>query len=132
MSHFVYPESWKALALSPEARAELISFVGDVAEWNEQASNIKTHGADDLIGFFYDTFALPHGARNLVGQIIFSDEVEQVDRFFREFDKFLNEWQQTEHELGRLHKAILPYPVTEEARNLLRKLQQRGGREWRN
>ncbi len=131
MGKFVYPDSWKKLSLVPGARSDLIGFVREVAEWNDKNSHIKKHGADDLIGFFYDTYGANEGARYLVGQIIFADEAECFDRFFREFDQFLREWERSEQNLNRFHEATLTERVTEEAEKLLHKLEERGIAEWR-
>lgn len=131
MGQFVYPDSWTELSLVPAARAELISFIWDIARWNEKESYVKRQGADDLIGFFYDTYGADKGASNLVGGLLFSEEVEYFDRFFTEFNRFLIGWEKSHQDLSRFHEAILPPNVTEEARSLIHKLEGRGVPEWR-
>jgi len=130
MGKFLYPESWSGLSLAPSARSELIGYVGYVARWNEKASRVKTNGADNIIGFFYDTYQAHEGACNLVGLILFSDEVDYFDRFFKKFDRFVVEWERSEGNLDRLHEATIPTDVIEQAEALLRKLEERGVSIW--
>jgi hypothetical protein len=131
MGQFIYPDSWTELSLVPAARAELIGFLRDVSQWNEKDSHVKRVGADDLIGFFYDTYSVDKGASYLAGGLLFPDEIECFDRFFSEFNRFLTEWEQSHQNLGSFHEAALPTQVTEEAKKVIHKLEQRGVPEWR-
>ena len=76
MSETIYPESWSELKQVPNARAELITSISDVASWNDDKSVVKTMGASDLIGFLFDDYRMDTDCTHLVGQLIFPDEHE--------------------------------------------------------
>lgn len=125
MTEFIYPESWNRLNQAPSARAELISFIRDIVEWNDDLSYVKKNGADDLIGFFYDVYRIDKGASQWVGKLIFPDEVSHIDAFIDELSRFIRAWEATTN-LSRIHQATMPQNVIDRARKVVRKLEEQG------
>jgi hypothetical protein len=87
-------------------------------------------GADTVVGFLFDIHNMGEDVKHLTGELIFSDEVEPLERFIQLFDNFLNEWQDTHGTLNTLHEAILPNAVVEAAREFHEKLKERGLPQW--
>ena len=131
MGEFVYPNAWWELSQVPSARSELLSFVRDVVQWNDDDSHVKKNGADDLLGFLYDYYCVNEGSNHLVGQLIFPDELNEFEGFIEAFDKFLSEWRKRGKDMARLHEADMPHQVIKSANTLLHKLEERGIPEWR-
>jgi hypothetical protein len=130
VGNFIYPPSWHNLKQVPSARSELIDYVNDVANWNNDASNIKCGGADDLVDFLYNVYNMDEGCLHLIGETIFNDEVSHLEYFIRLFDDFIEEWQRAYGNLNSLHEAVLPEGTIEAARALHEKLKERGLPEW--
>lgn len=121
-----YPSSWQDLAYSPLARAALIEFSRDIATWNDEKSNIRIDSADDVLGFFYDTYAMDKGTGYLVGKMIFKDEKPFLDSLVCSLTKFVDLQVSSRTRIQDLHLNIAPKWVIEAANRLLGKLSERG------
>ena len=130
MAYFVYPPSWFELRQKPSARFELLGFVSDIVDWNKEGSRIKAEGADDFLGFFYDTYAMDQGVDRLVGEIIFQDESKQLEDLVGKLSRFLDELQRRNKNLHHLHEVLLPTELVSAATALYQKFKDRGLPEY--
>lgn len=74
-------------------------------------------GDDDLIGCLFDG-VVSRRARRWIGELIFADEAQALQRFIDSFVPFPDEWQAQDRHLRRLHEARLPDHVVNSAKAL--------------
>ena len=126
MKVLVFPECWRDLQLVPSARSEFMGCIADVARWNDELSRVRIRGIDSLIGFLFDTYCLEEGADPWIGQLIFADEAEPLQRFIDAFWGFIQDWRTNDRYLDNLHESTLPDEVVRRAKDLDSVLRKRG------